>query len=151
MAYATGPAMRRKLLRRSYDPEQLTDWVQALYGSRVFFHRGDESLAAGLSIHHVGGHTPGMQVVRVRTGRGQVVLASDAVHYYENLHAENPFPGPVNTIDYLEALHRVSDLADGPDHIVPGHDPAVLTRYPRARDEMEDVVRLDLPTLEHAA
>jgi glyoxylase-like metal-dependent hydrolase (beta-lactamase superfamily II) len=60
------------------------------------------------------------------------VLASDAVHYYENLAAENPFPVLVSTIDYIEALRTVTRLADGPDHVIPGHDPLVLSRFPAA-------------------
>lgn len=143
MAHATGPAMGRKFLRRPYDAEQLTDWLRALFGGRVTFHRGAEEVAPGVSVHHVGGHTPGMQVVRVGTGRGNVVLASDSVHYYKNLLQENPFPVLVSTIDYVEALATVRDLADSADHIVPGHDPAVLSGYP-AHALVEGVVRLDL-------
>jgi glyoxylase-like metal-dependent hydrolase (beta-lactamase superfamily II) len=132
MAHATGPPMCSGFLRRPYDAGQLGHWLTELYRGRVVFHSGDDEIAPGISVHHVGGHTPGMQVVRVSTARGQVVLASDAVHYYENLTAENPFPVLVSTIDYIEALRTVIRLADGPDHIIPGHDPLVLTRFPAA-------------------
>jgi hypothetical protein len=41
-------------------------------------------------------------------------------------------------------------LADGPDHIIPGHDPGVLTRFPPLRGNL-DIVRVDLsPTAETA-
>ncbi|WP_433189884.1 N-acyl homoserine lactonase family protein [Actinoallomurus sp. CA-150999] len=130
LAHATGPSMCSGFLRRPYDLPQVSEWLQALYGGRVTFHDGDDEIAPGISIHHVGGHTPGMQVVRVATERGPVVLASDAVHYYENLDAENPFPVLVDTIAYVEALRTVARLADGPDHIIPGHDPLVRTRFP---------------------
>jgi glyoxylase-like metal-dependent hydrolase (beta-lactamase superfamily II) len=143
LAHATGPAMARKFLRRPYDAEQVNEWLRALFGGRVAFHRGDEELAPGVSIHHVGGHTPGMQVVRVRTDRGHVVLASDAVHYYDNLREENPFPVLVSTIDYVEALTTVRALADSDDHIVPGHDPSVLSGYP-PHPRVEGVVGLHL-------
>ena len=73
------------------------------------------------------------------------MLTSDAVHFYENLDAENPFPVLVSTIDYVETLHRLGDLADGRDHLVPGHDPLVLASYPPARPELAGVVaRLDV-------
>ena len=42
-------------------------------------------------MHHVGGHTDGLQVVRVHTADGWLVLASDATHYYENLETRRPF------------------------------------------------------------
>ena len=132
LAHAAGPSMCSGFLRRPYDLEQMTEWLRELYRGRVTFHQGDDEIAPGISVHHVGGHTPGMQVVRVSTARGTVVLASDSVHYYENLLAENPFPVLVSTIDYIEALRTVTRLADGPDHIIPGHDPLVLSRFPAA-------------------
>jgi glyoxylase-like metal-dependent hydrolase (beta-lactamase superfamily II) len=110
------------------------EWLHELYRGRVTFHDGDDEVASGISIHRVGGHTPGMQIVRVRTVRGNVVLASDAMHYYENADAENPFPVLVNVIDYIEAQRTVARLADGPDHIIPGHDPLVRKRFPAAAD-----------------
>lgn len=134
LAHATGPSMCSAFLQRPYDIGQLQEWLRELYRGRVTFHDGDDEIAAGLSIHRVGGHTPGMQVVRVQTARGNVVLASDAMHYYENAEAENPFPVLVSTIDYIEAHNTVRRLADGPGHIVPGHDPLVLKRYPVAAD-----------------
>jgi glyoxylase-like metal-dependent hydrolase (beta-lactamase superfamily II) len=85
-----------------------------------------------------------MQVVRVSTPRGQVVLASDAIHYYENLTTENPFPVLVSAIDYIEALRTVTRLADGLDHIIPGHDPLVLSRFPAARPDLTGVAALHL-------
>jgi glyoxylase-like metal-dependent hydrolase (beta-lactamase superfamily II) len=133
LAHATGPAMCSGFLRRPYDADQAGEWLTELYRGRVTFHQGDDELAPGISVHHVGGHTPGMQVVRVSTARGHVVLASDAVHYYENLTAENPFPVLVSTIDYIEALRTVTRLADGPEHVIPGHDPLVLARFPATR------------------
>ncbi|GAA2312862.1 N-acyl homoserine lactonase family protein [Streptomyces violaceusniger] len=144
LAHATGPSMDSPFLRRPYDRPQLTAWLRALYDGRVAFHQGDDEIVPGVSVHHVGGHTPGMQVVRVPTGRGWVVLASDAVHYYENLTAENPFPVLVSTIDYIEALRTVTRLADGPDHIIPGHDPLVLRRFPRVAPGLDGAAALHL-------
>ena len=51
-------------------------------GERVTFHSGDGEVAPGVTVHRVGGHSDGLQVVRVETARGPVVLASDAAHYY---------------------------------------------------------------------
>jgi glyoxylase-like metal-dependent hydrolase (beta-lactamase superfamily II) len=144
MAHATGPSMCSGFLRRPYDAEQLGEWLTELYRGRVTFHEGDDEVAPGISVHRVGGHTPGMQVVRVSTARGHVLLASDAIHYYENLTAENPFPVLVSAIDYIEALRTVTRLADGPDHIIPGHDPQVLSRFRKARQDLDDVAALHL-------
>jgi glyoxylase-like metal-dependent hydrolase (beta-lactamase superfamily II) len=144
MAHATGPSMCSGFLRRPYDAEQLGEWLTELYRGRVAFHEGDGEIAPGISVHRVGGHTPGMQVVRVSTARGHVLLASDAIHYYENLTTENPFPVLVSAIDYIEALRTVTRLADGPDHVIPGHDPQVLRRFPKARPDLDDAAALHL-------
>ena len=38
------------------------------------------------------------------------------------------------------------ELADGPDHIIPGHDPLVLSRFPKLADQ-PDVALLHEPPL----
>src|SRR3546814_8913632 len=75
MRYATGRHMAEALLREAYSVESVTDLVCALYEDRVGFVAGTTELAPGISLHHVGGHTDGLQVVRVWTRRGWVVLA----------------------------------------------------------------------------
>jgi glyoxylase-like metal-dependent hydrolase (beta-lactamase superfamily II) len=81
-------------------------------------------------------------VVRVHTARGWVVLASDAVHYWANIEERNPFPA-ADVMGAIEGFAVVEKLADGPTHIIPGHDPAVLTRFPPLRGNI-DIVRVDL-------
>lgn len=91
---------------------------------------GDAEVLPGLGVHLVGGHTAGMQVVRVRTAVGHVVLASDASHFYENFADDRPAPILHSMPAVYGAFDRLAALADGADLIVPGHDPAVLERYP---------------------
>jgi glyoxylase-like metal-dependent hydrolase (beta-lactamase superfamily II) len=73
-----------------------------------------------------------------------VVLASDAAHFYANWQQRRPFPIVENIPVYLAALERIEALADSPRHVIPGHDPLVLKRYPRALPGVADIVRLDL-------
>ena len=119
--------------------------VRRLYAGGVQFHDGTDELAPGLSVHHVGGHTMGLQVARVWTNRGWVVLASDASHLYANMDQGRPFPIVFSVGDMLEGHKKLHRLADSPKHVVPGHDPLVLKRYPAARPELAgSIVRLDL-------
>jgi glyoxylase-like metal-dependent hydrolase (beta-lactamase superfamily II) len=118
--------------------------VRRLFEGRVQFHDGSSEIAPGISVHHVGGHTSGLQVVRVRTRRGWVVLASDAAHFYANIEQVRPFPIIYNLGDMLEGYNRVKALADSFDHIVPGHDPEVRRRYPSPNDALKGwVARVD--------
>lgn len=146
MAYCTGRCMCHDELRVAFEPEDVAAMVRRLFEGRLRFHDGASELAPGVTVHHVGGHTSGLQVVRVRTGRGWVVLASDATHLYANLEQARPYPIVYNVGDMLEGFEKVKRLADSPEHIVPGHDPLVMTRYPAPNDALEGwIVRLDTP------
>ena len=89
---------------------------------------GEQEVVPGVRVYHVGGHTDGMQVVSVKTERGQAVLASDAAHYYRNLDDNVPFQTLHDLPGAYQAFRRLRELADAPDLIVPGHDPFVLQR-----------------------
>lgn len=62
-------------------------------------------------------------------------LASDASHYYANMEQDRPFPIVYNVADMLAGYRKVAAAADSASHIVPGHDPEVLRRYPAWRDD----------------
>jgi glyoxylase-like metal-dependent hydrolase (beta-lactamase superfamily II) len=144
-SYATGRCMCHGVLRHAYGVEDVVAFVRHLYGGRVIFHDGDAELAPGLSVHRVGGHTAGLQVVRVWTRRGWVVLASDATHLYGNIGRAVPFPAVYSVGDMLEGYNIVRRLADSDDHIIPGHDPLVMRRYPAPTDALAGIaVRLDV-------
>jgi glyoxylase-like metal-dependent hydrolase (beta-lactamase superfamily II) len=87
----------------------------------------------------------GLQVVRVRTRRGWVVVASDASHFYANMEQGRPYPILFNVGEMLEGFNTVRKLAESPRHVIPGHDPLVLKRYPAAKPGLEGIVaRLDV-------
>jgi glyoxylase-like metal-dependent hydrolase (beta-lactamase superfamily II) len=145
MVFATGRQMRHTRFRHSIEVEDVVGMVRLVFGDRVTFHRGDAELAPGLSVHHIGGHTPGLQSVRVMTQRGWLVLASDATHYYEHFQKDRCFPTVYNIGDTLEGYSRLHSLAASPRHIIPGHDPLVMQRYPAAAKALEGIaVRLDV-------
>lgn len=145
--YACSRHMAHEALSHAYTAEHIAAMVHEVYKGRVVFYNGDMELAPGLSVHLVGGHTMGLQVVRVRTGLGWLVLASDASHYYENMEAGRPFPVVHNVGDMIEGYGTMRRLADSPRYIIPGHDPMVLRRYPAAAPGLEGIaVRLDVET-----
>jgi glyoxylase-like metal-dependent hydrolase (beta-lactamase superfamily II) len=98
----------------------------------------------GVSLHLIGGHTMGLQVARVETRRGALVLASDASHFYANMEQVRPFPIVWSVADMVDGYRRLRALAESPAHVIPGHDPLVLQRYPAPAKALEGVVaRLD--------
>ena len=91
-------------------------------------------------VHRIGGHTQGLQAVRVNTGAGVMCLASDASHYYENFLNGKPFPIVVNLQEMLDGFQTLHTLASSPSLIIPGHDPAVFD-YFDASDGLPDFAR----------
>ncbi|HMN87561.1 MAG TPA: N-acyl homoserine lactonase family protein, partial [Bauldia sp.] len=92
----------------------------------------------------IGGHTRGLQAVRVQTRRGPVVLASDASHHYAHMLTGRVFPIVESVADVLEGYRTLARLAPPATHVIPGHDPLVLDLYPASAPGLEGwVARLD--------
>jgi glyoxylase-like metal-dependent hydrolase (beta-lactamase superfamily II) len=145
MAYCTGRCMCHAGLRGPFEEDDVVAIVRKLFAGRVAFHDGAAELAPGLSVHHVGGHSKGLQVVRVWTRRGWMVLASDASHFYANMEEGRAFPILHSHEDTLEGYATMRRLASAPTAIIPGHDPLVLARYPAAAPGLEGIAhRLDV-------
>lgn len=141
MAYATGPCMCLDVLRAPYTAGHVCEAVRRLYAGQVVFHEGDAEVAEGVTVHRIGGHSRGLQAVRVRTRAGWLVLASDAAHFYENYERRVPFPLVIDVEAMLNGFDRLTALASSPDLVVPGHDPLVRTYFPG--DIGEEIWRLD--------
>ena len=144
MRYATGRYMGHECFRGAFEVEDVVGMVRRAYQGRVSFHEGDVELFPGISLHLVGGHTMGLQVVRVATRRGWIVLASDASHFYANMEQERPFPIVWSVAEMVDGYRRMRALAESPGHIIPGHDPQVMQRYPAPSPALRGIVaRLD--------
>jgi len=129
MAYATGRHMAHRAIAHAYTADQVAGMVRHVFAGRVAFHDGDTELAPGISLHLLGGHTMGMQAVRVHTRLGWIVLASDAAHYYENFETGRPFYIVHDLGAVLDGYARLKALASDPRLVVPGHDPLVCKYY----------------------
>lgn len=144
MSYATGRCMCHPTLRAPFDLPDIVKMVEHVFGGRAVFHEGDAELEPGLTLHRVGGHSAGLQIVRVWTQRGWVVVASDASHLYANFQQRRPFPVVYSIAEMLEGYDTLYRLAESPGHIVPGHDPLVMKLYPAASNALQGIaVRLD--------
>lgn len=142
LQYAVSRHMQFQLLRHAYAVDDVTHIVEGLYGDRVVFYQGDATYAPGIELLHVGGHTQGLQAVRVHTARGWIVLASDASHYYDNVCNESPFPIVHDVGAMLAGYRRLLGLCDSADHFIPGHDPLVMQRYPAYGNPADGIVAL---------
>lgn len=131
MAFATGPCMCHPTLKFPFTADHVCEAIRRLYAGKLTFYEGDAEIREGVTVHHVGGHSRGLQFVRVRTAVGWLVLASDAAHYYENFLKAKPFPLVVDVPDMLDGFRRLKRHASHQNLIVPGHDPLVTKVFPQ--------------------
>jgi glyoxylase-like metal-dependent hydrolase (beta-lactamase superfamily II) len=104
-------------------------------GRAVLFH-DRITVAEGLEVVRVGGHTPGQSIVRVSTAAGPVLLASDAIHYHEELDRRVPFVSCSSLVDVYAGFDTINRLVATGDvaHVVSGHDPDTVRRFGRWAD-----------------
>jgi len=146
--YACGRYMRFPKLAHSFEPDDIAGIVKLNFGRRVRLLNGDAEIAPGIRCHLVRGHSAGLQCVTVETRRGTVVLASDVTHFYENMESGRPFTTAFHVGEMLEGFETLRRLAPSPQHIIPGHDPEVMRRYPAVPGLEGIVARLDLAPVE---
>ncbi|MEI7949038.1 MAG: N-acyl homoserine lactonase family protein [Gammaproteobacteria bacterium] len=144
LAYATGRHMSKVFFSGAYEVDEVVAMVRNVYAGRVCFHAGDVQLAPNISLHLIGGHTKGLQCVRLWTDSGWLVLASDASHYLANMEQGRPFPIVAEVTAMVDGWDKLRALAGDPTRIIPGHDPEVMKRFKAPSPAMEGiVVRLD--------
>ena len=141
MAYATGPCMCHDTLRLPFTADHICEALRRLYSGKVAFYQGDAQIAEGVTVHCIGGHSRGLQCVRVQTQAGWLVLASDASHFYENVFARKPFPIVVDLPNMMDGFDTLERLASAPGLIIPGHDPLVRQNFPQVM--ADHIHRLD--------
>lgn len=130
MRYATGRYMRHGLMRVPFELSDVLLMVSHNYAGRVRFVNGSVDLEPGIGLHHLPGHSLGLQAVTVNTGRGRLCLASDTVHFFDNARLGSPFPITAHVGQALDGHEAAIALAGGYDRLIPGHDPRVTEIYP---------------------
>jgi glyoxylase-like metal-dependent hydrolase (beta-lactamase superfamily II) len=137
-AFWTGPYAHRPLVHHSVEDAELAYLRRARAENRVTTFAGGHEVAPGVRLIEVGGHTPGQLLVRVETGDGPVLLASDAVHYYEEYERAMPFTQVASVIDMYAAFDRIRGMLDAGEarHLVSGHDPGTLDRFEPVSGEL---------------
>lgn len=147
----TSPLAARAQFAAQAEPDEIAALRQARDAGRLTLFRQQLTLAPGVELVEVGGHTPGQLIVTAATaatgtaGTGTAVLASDALHFYEEAERDRPFA----IVADLPAMYRgydlLNDLARQPGtHLVAGHDPLVRQRF-AAHPAGPDVTDLGAP------
>jgi len=129
--YYTGEAWQPEGSHGGIDSEDVMALVKANTEGRVRFVQGDDQEAIdGIRFYTGGRHTYASQYVGVRAKVGTVIIASDNCYLYENLDKRVAIAQTLDAASNLKAQDRMKQLASTSRLIVPGHDPAVFTRFP---------------------
>ena len=139
LAFWTGRYAGRERFRTLIEPDDVLYLVRENFRGRLRFVAGSQEIVPGVEVHLTGGHSAGLQVVRIKTVKGNVVLASDATHFYANVEEDRPYGIVSDLAQMYGAFDLVRSLADSRDHVVPGHDPLVMDRFPPAGEGLEGV------------
>ncbi|MCX6539508.1 MAG: N-acyl homoserine lactonase family protein [Acidobacteria bacterium] len=126
--YYTGDAWQPGGSHGGIEAADVQALVRANTEGRVKLLQRDQEILPGLEAHQGGCHTHASQFLSVKTDAGTVVVASDNVYLYENLEKQAPVAGADRACN-LDAQKRILQLASDPRLVVPGHDPAVFTRF----------------------
>jgi glyoxylase-like metal-dependent hydrolase (beta-lactamase superfamily II) len=124
------PHAKQPLFHHSVEDEELALVVRAHDEGRVELFERRAEVAPGVEIIEVGGHSPGQSMLLVPTSEGTVLLASDAVHYYEEYERRMPFVTLASIVDMLDSFDTIDELLDDGSaaHLVSGHDPETFAR-----------------------
>lgn len=131
LQYYAGEAWQSKDTHGGIDPEDVLTLVKLNTLGKVGMVNGDaQEILPGVTCYTGGRHTYASQYVGVSTKAGTVVLASDNMYLYENLEKHVPIAATLDAASNLRAQDRMKKLAASPGLIIPGHDPAVMTKFP---------------------
>jgi glyoxylase-like metal-dependent hydrolase (beta-lactamase superfamily II) len=134
------PMGRRTQFAAHAEQADIDHVLQADREGRVRRLRGDAELGPGIEARLVGGHSPGQTILLVETGSGPVVLASDAIHYYEEMERDWPCSLLVDVAETYAGYDLLRELEAGGCQIVAGHDPLVMQRFPRLDGDLGGLV-----------
>jgi glyoxylase-like metal-dependent hydrolase (beta-lactamase superfamily II) len=133
----TSPRAREPHFGAHVDPADVQWVADARASGRVTEITGTSAIEPGITAIEVGGHSPAQQIVLIETPSGKRILASDAIHLYEEFERRRPFAVIVDLDEMYDAYELAETLSGEHDAIViPGHDPLVTQRFPALPGEV---------------
>jgi glyoxylase-like metal-dependent hydrolase (beta-lactamase superfamily II) len=123
------PVAQRPQFAAHADPDGIELLRRAAAEERVELIEDRAEVAPGITAVRVGGHAPGQLIFEVAGEHGPIVLASDAIHYDDELERERPFGIFVDLADMYRGYQTLREYAASGAAVVPGHDPTVMDRF----------------------
>ncbi|OVE73699.1 hypothetical protein BVX93_00965 [bacterium B13(2017)] len=128
-------------LLTNYYKRIYSDLMLAKIQQRLEIVNGEKEIAPGITILRVGGHSPGMQIVKVKSNEGNIIIASDTTYLYDNSYRHIPVGSSFDIKDNLNAIKKMHKIGGSLFFIIPGHDPFVFKAFPKIT---ENVVKITM-------
>ncbi|MFD4351210.1 N-acyl homoserine lactonase family protein [Nocardia sp. NPDC058518] len=138
----TGRYAKRKMFALFAEAEEIEMLVELDRAGRVHFVEGAEAetIFPGITVTPIRGHTPGQMITEIENGQQNLVLASDALHFYEEKDRDRPFWVYCDLEGMYDGYERLNELSQRPDTVVvAGHDPEVMRRFKMIDDDCVDL------------
>jgi glyoxylase-like metal-dependent hydrolase (beta-lactamase superfamily II) len=136
----SSPVAKRSQFASHADPTGVEQLLQAGVEGRLRPVDHELEVVPGVTVERVGGHSPGQLIVSVTTAGGRVLLASDAVHYYDELELDRPFAVIADLAEAYAAFDVIKEARSAGAVFVPAHDPLVMERHPPAGSALSGLV-----------
>ncbi|MBI4083290.1 MAG: N-acyl homoserine lactonase family protein [Candidatus Lambdaproteobacteria bacterium] len=134
LAFWTGANLQQ--WKASVEEADLVALLRLHFKGRLGLTTGIQEIVPGVKVHHVGGHTRGIQVVQAETAHGAAVVASDAVKLYRNLKENVPSPKGHDVPEMLQGYKLIRGMLAKEELLLPGHDATVMKRLPLVDDHV---------------
>jgi glyoxylase-like metal-dependent hydrolase (beta-lactamase superfamily II) len=136
-----GPYAHRPCIGLALGDEELGAIEDLERAGRLFQVEDDHHrLYPGIDLITSPGHTPGQIVADVATATCSLVLASDALHYCDEMTLDRPFHVFTDIEGMYRTYERLRSMAARPDTaVIAGHDPAVTTAFKEVADNCLDL------------
>jgi glyoxylase-like metal-dependent hydrolase (beta-lactamase superfamily II) len=138
--YFVGQAWQKEGRHQGFYKRDVDSLVSLNIAGKLTLVDGDDrEIIPGIKVYTGSRHTFNSQYVLVQTGGDKVILASDNIWIYYNLDhlTSSPYPnGTFDTAAYVRSMQRMKTQASNIKYIIPGHDPAVFSRFPLIKPDI---------------
>lgn len=137
----TGPYSDRPCIAWAVQPDEVRAVDELRREGRLYLmDQPTEELFPGIRLTTLPGHTPGQLITEVDAGPEQIVLASDAIHFYDEMRLDRPFQIFTELEGMYRTYERLRNLAARPSTtIIAGHDPEVMTMFDIVHENCADL------------
>jgi glyoxylase-like metal-dependent hydrolase (beta-lactamase superfamily II) len=140
--YFVGSAWQKYGSHFGFDKADVHKLIRKNLDGQLTLIDGDSlEIIPGITVFIGSKHTYESQYVLVNGTSGKTIIASDNLWFYYNLEHLLPIPVTSDPEGYIREMRRMKTLVSNTDLIIPGHDPAVFTKFPKV---IEGVVRIQV-------